>query len=207
MADKQSLANRRRERGGVTPDVLDAARKQFLHYGVNRTTMADVARELGIPRQTMYEYVSSRDELVDAVLVARITEIADELKPATAGTFTDALVETSVAAINRARNDHELMNIVGTGSMERVQQIVTGPNAEIHDVVGQLLGPILDRAQETGQLRRDQTRDDIIDWVRIVYLALITQIGLDPASERNLVANFLLPSLMFSPDSAARSRS
>lgn len=193
------MPSRRRERGGVTIDVLDAARKQFLHYGVNRTTMADIARELGMPRQTIYEFVSSRDELIDAVLVARIKEIADELKPTGSSSFSQALVETSVAAINRARNDHELMNIVTTGPLERVQHIVTGPNPEIHDVVGNLLGPILDQGASTGQLRTDQSRDEIIDWIRVVYLALITQSGLDPAAERKVVANFLLPSLMFSP--------
>jgi AcrR family transcriptional regulator len=183
----------------VTADVLDAARKQFLHYGVSRTTMADIAGELGIPRQTVYEFVSSRDDLVDAVLVARIKEIAEELAPERAESFATALVETSVAAVDRARNDHELMNIVTTGPMERVQAIVTGPNAEIHQVVGDLLGPILDHGAATGQLRTDRSREEIIDWVRIVYLALITQGGLDPEAERRVVANFLLPSLMFAP--------
>ena len=200
MADRQSLSSRRRERGGLTADVLEAARKQFLHYGVSRTKMADIAGELGIPRQTVYEFVSSRDDLVDAVLVARIKEIAEELKPTGAESFASALVETSVAAVNRARNDHELMNIVTTGPMERVQAIVTGPNAEIHKVVGDLLGPILDHGAETGQLRADQSREDVIDWVRIVYLALITQTGLSAEAERRVVANFLLPSLMFAPD-------
>ena len=180
--------------------MLDAARKQFLHYGVSRTTMADVAGELGIPRQTVYEFVSSRDELVDAVLVARIKEIADELTPTGADSFADALVTTSVAAVNRARNDHELMNIVRTGPMDRVQAIVTGPHAEIHKVVGDLLGPILDHGAATGQLRTDQSREDVIDWIRIVYLALITQNGLEPEAERRVVANFLLPSLMFAPN-------
>lgn len=162
--------------------------------------MADIAGELGIPRQTVYEFVSSRDDLVDAVLVARIKEIADELTPMGAESFADALIETSVAAVGRAREDHELMNIVKTGPMERVQAIVTGPNAETHKVVGDLLGPILDHGALSGQLRADQSREDVIDWVRIVYLALIMQNGLAPEAERRVVARFLLPSLMFAPD-------
>ena len=53
--------NHLRERRGIPRQILDATRKKFLHYGVNRTTMADIGRELGMPRQALYDYVSSRD--------------------------------------------------------------------------------------------------------------------------------------------------
>jgi AcrR family transcriptional regulator len=162
--------------------------------------MADVARAVGMPRQTVYEYVSSRDELVDAVLVQRIKEIADELKPiANEGlSFADALIETSVGAIQRARDDHELMNIFTTGPNDRVQDVVTGPNPEIHSIVADLLGPILDRGEQAGMLRTDKTRDELVDWIRLVYLSLITQPSPANRSERDIVADYLLPSIMFS---------
>jgi AcrR family transcriptional regulator len=202
MTRESSLADRRRDRGEIPTEIIDATRKNFLHFGVNRTTMADIARVVGLPRQTLYEYVSSRDQLVDAVLVQRIKEIAEDITPAADErmTFADALVETSLAAIRRARNDHELMNIVATGPNDRVQDVVTGPYPEIHDIVGNLLAPILDRGAETGQLRTDKARDELIDWIRIVYLALITQTSIEPERERDLVAGFLLPSVMFSKD-------
>jgi AcrR family transcriptional regulator len=162
--------------------------------------MADVARAVGMPRQTIYEYVASRDDLVDAVLVQRIKEIAEELKPlASEGTsFADALIETSVAAIQRARNDDELMNIFTTGPNDRVQEVVTGPNPEIHSIVADLLGPILDHGDEAGMLRTDKTRDELIDWIRLVYLSMITQPSPASQSERDIVADYLLPSIMFS---------
>jgi AcrR family transcriptional regulator len=191
---------RRRDRHDIPLGLIAAARENFRHYGVNRTTMADVARTAGVPRQAVYEYVSSRDHLVDAVLVARIKEIAAELKPLAGGetSFADAMIETSVAAIQRARSDDELMNILATGPYERVLDVVTGPNPEIHNIVVDLLGPILDRGAESGMLRTDKTRDELIDWIRLVYLSLISQPGPPTQSERNIVADFLLPSIMFS---------
>ncbi len=195
-----NAADCRRDRRDIPREIIAATRKNFLHYGVNRTTMADVARAVGMPRQTIYEYVSSRDDLVDAVLVERIKEIAEELKPlASKGpSFADALIETSVAAIQRARSDHELMNIFATGPNDRVQDVVTGPNPEIHNIVVDLLGPILDRGEEAGMLRTDKTRDELIDWIRLVYLSLISQPAPPSQSERNIVADYLLPSVMFS---------
>jgi AcrR family transcriptional regulator len=199
-------AERPRSRLPIPEDVLDAARKNFLRFGVNRTTMADIARAVGTPRQTLYEYVSSRDEVVDAVLVQRIKEIAEDLTPSTVGgtSFADAFVETSAAAITTARGDDELMNIVATGPIDRVQDIVTGPHAEVHDVVAHLLEPILDRGLETGELRTDKTRDDIIDWVRIVFLSLISQTSIELDAVSDLIAGFLLPSIMFDKDDQRR---
>ena len=200
-------ADRPRGRQPIPDEVIDAARRNFLRYGVNRTTMADIARAVGTPRQTLYEYVSSRDEVVDAVLVQRIREIAEDLTPSgdESTSFTEAFVETSAAAIMRAREDHELMNIVATGPIDRVQDVVTGPHAEVHDIVAHLLAPILDRGLQTGQLRTDKTRDDIIDWVRIVYLSLISQTSIPPDKVSDLVAGFLLPAIMFDAGHERRS--
>jgi AcrR family transcriptional regulator len=202
-------ADRPRVRQPIPDEVIDAARKNFLRYGVNRTTMADIARAVGTPRQTLYEYVSSRDEVVDAVLVQRIKEIAEDLTPSgdEGMSFTDAFVETSTAAILKARDDHELMNIVATGPMDRVQDVVTGPHPEIHDIVAHLLEPILNRGQQAGLLRTDKSRDEIIDWVRVVFLTLIGQTAIDPHGVRELVGGFLTPSIMFSKDDERRTRS
>jgi AcrR family transcriptional regulator len=186
-------------RRGIPRRILDAARRKFLYYGVNRTTMADIGRELGMPRQALYDYVSSRDELVDAVLVARISEIAEEVSVPDECPASVAFVEASLDAIRRARRDPELMNVVATGPSDRVQAVVTGPHAEIHEIVGRLLDPVLSRAGEDGGPRTDRSRDEIIDWVRIVYLSLITQLDIDPDRERALVEGFLLPSVIRPP--------
>jgi AcrR family transcriptional regulator len=193
---------RPRGRNDIPNEIIKATRANFLRYGVNRTTMADVARAVRMPRQTLYDYISSRDDLLDAVLIRRIKEIAEDLEPlgAEADSFDDALIETSVAAIERARNDPELMNIFTTGPSDRVQDVVTGSYPEIHDIVANLLGPILDRGEKAGMLRTDKTREEIVDWIRIVYLFLINQPTVVSARQRELVAGFLLPSIMFSKD-------
>lgn len=185
-----------RERSGIPDEILEAARQKFSYYGVNRTTMADIGRELGMPRQSLYTYVSSRDELIDAVLIARISEIAEEVIVPSGCSASVAFVEVSLDAIRRARSDPELMNMVATGPSERVQAVVTGPYAEVHEIVGKLLDPILVHAGEANGARTDKSRDEIIDWVRIAYLALITQLDIDPDRERGLVEGFLLPSII-----------
>src|SRR5215470_5879587 len=98
MSRDSAAGDERRSRSDIPADIIAASRKNFLHYGVNRTTMADIARAVGIPRQTLYSYVSSREDLVDAVLVTRIQEIANDIKPVSMEgiAFDDALIETSL---------------------------------------------------------------------------------------------------------------
>lgn len=152
MTADPNAVERRRDPQDVPSEIVEAARQKFLRYGVNRTTMADIARAVGMPRQAMYEFVSSRSDVVDAVLLQRIREIADDLKPLAGEgiSFTEAFIETSVAAIQRARSDEELMNIFNTGPSDRVQDVVTGPYPQVHEIVVNLLGPILEREPRQG---------------------------------------------------------
>jgi AcrR family transcriptional regulator len=199
---------RRRSRGQLPKEIIQAARQNFQRYGVNRTTMSDVARDVGMSRQAMYEYVCSRSDLVDAVLLQRIREIAEDLKPLSSEgiSFTDAFIDTSVAAIDTARSDEELMNIFTTGPNDRIQDVVTGPFQEVHEIVVNLLGPILQRGLRAGELRTDKTQSEMIDWIRAVYLILISQGATENHSVREMIADFLLPSIMFSRNASRRPR-
>ena len=178
----------------------------FLHFGVGRTTMADISREVGIPRQTMYEFVTTRDELVEAVLIRWIGEIAEQSKPRKVDSFGDAFVATSLAAIRTARSDKELMNLVTTGSKDLVQKVIVGRCKEVHDVVRLMYEPILDAGAKSGQLRQDKDRDEIIDWCRIVFLSVITQVDIIPDWEESIIRDFLLTSLCFASPEKKRRR-
>lgn len=151
-----------------------------------------------MPRQSVYEYVSSRNDLISAALIQRIKEIGESVQEIASRTtdFGSAFVELSVAAVQVARSDTELMNFFATGPRALIQEIVAGPSEEIHGLVRELLGPILDRGLASGELRGDQSRDQIIDWIRLVYLALISKDSLDEDELRATIGGFLLPSLV-----------
>lgn len=44
----------------------------FLRYGIKSVTMDDVARELGISKKTLYQFVDNKDDLVNKVLERHI---------------------------------------------------------------------------------------------------------------------------------------
>ena len=60
--------------------IVQSARECFLRQGVRKTRIADVAAGAGMVRQTVYDSVSGRDELVDLALKARSREMADMVR-------------------------------------------------------------------------------------------------------------------------------
>lgn len=45
----------------------------FMRYGIRALTMDDVARELGISKKTLYQFVESKDDLVNKVMEIHLT--------------------------------------------------------------------------------------------------------------------------------------
>jgi AcrR family transcriptional regulator len=47
--------------------LIQKARDLYLRYGIRSITMSDIARELGVSKKTLYQEVSSKEELVKKV--------------------------------------------------------------------------------------------------------------------------------------------
>jgi AcrR family transcriptional regulator len=62
--------------------ILEAAGRVFQKWGVNKTTMEDIAREAGKGKSTLYYYYSSKDEIFDAVLLSEIDKVLKETREA-----------------------------------------------------------------------------------------------------------------------------
>ncbi len=48
--------------------ILDAAIGVFLRYGVNRSSMSDIAKEANVARQTLYNAFANKDEVLRATI-------------------------------------------------------------------------------------------------------------------------------------------
>ena len=85
-----------------------------------------------------------------------------------------------------------------TGPSHRIQDVVNGPFPAVHSIVTNLLGPILVRSEDADMLRKARSISDLIDWIRVVDAVLINRVGPDGDGERQIAAEFSLPSIMFS---------
>jgi TetR/AcrR family transcriptional regulator, cholesterol catabolism regulator len=53
-------------------EIIERSTQLFLRYGVKSVTMDDVAKELGVSKKTLYVHFNDKNELVKAILRAKI---------------------------------------------------------------------------------------------------------------------------------------
>ncbi|MEE6264629.1 MULTISPECIES: TetR/AcrR family transcriptional regulator [Streptomyces] len=96
--------------GGPSEKILDAAREQFMTFGLRRSTVDDVAKRAGVSRVTVYRRVGNKDELVQRVLLREYRLFVAEVDAAVAGlpTMEERMVE-GFAAILRLIRGHPLI--------------------------------------------------------------------------------------------------
>lgn len=64
----------------IPQEIFKKVETLFLRYGIKSVTMDDIARELGISKKTIYQYVSNKNELVHRVMQAYIDRDSREIK-------------------------------------------------------------------------------------------------------------------------------
>lgn len=63
-------------------EIIRAAQKLFKQFGLQKTTMEDIAKSMGRGKSTLYYYYKSKDEIFDAVIQQEINEVFEKTKGA-----------------------------------------------------------------------------------------------------------------------------
>ena len=179
--------------------ILMAAQSVFLRYGINKTTMDDIARESGVSRPTVYRYFKDRDSLISALiemrsrlLFARAREFIQS-QP----TFDDVIVEGLIFLIDNGRRDPIVRILVSPERMELATALV-GSSDLAAKLTREMWEPILLAGQQQGEIRTDVTIDEINEWFALLQFILVGRLDFSHADDpghRKLIRTFVLPSL------------
>ena len=97
----------------LSPDlgdrILDAAASCVLAFGVDRVTLAEIARRAGVSRPTIYRRWPDTRALLAALLTARIVGVLRDVP--TRGNGREALVERIVGVAERLGRDEVVMSV------------------------------------------------------------------------------------------------
>jgi AcrR family transcriptional regulator len=140
----------------VLDKLLDATEQAVARYGVRRTSMTDLARELGVARTTLYRQVTSVEEALALVASRQVYRFLDRLvqlvlTPAAAG--PDAFMGVIVDAIAFTR-EHPVVRRVLEDEPEIVGAVVTRDLEPFAAQVAEALQPVLAGAMDAGLVRR-----------------------------------------------------
>ncbi len=96
--------------GSLSDQILDAAASCVLAFGVDRVTLAEIARRAGVSRPTVYRRFPDTQSILAALLTARIVGVLDETD--NQGPGRSALVDRMVTVAARLRHDEVIMAVL-----------------------------------------------------------------------------------------------
>lgn len=101
-----SISNER----SLSDQILDAAASCVLAFGVERVTLAEIARRAGVSRPTVYRRFHDTQSILAALLTARVVGVLDTTD--VGGPGRAALVDRIVTVAARLRDDEVIMAVL-----------------------------------------------------------------------------------------------
>jgi len=180
---------------------LDAAEACFERYGINKTTMEDIAKEAGVSRPTVYRHFADRETLILAVVMRRARSLIAKAQTfiRRQRTFEDQLVEGLLFLVRTGRNDPFVRLIVNPENLEFAQEILGSTDATV-DLTYEMWEPILKEAVDREKLDPALDFYSIARWLTHVELILVGRLDLTPDDDeiREMLRTFLLPAFVSS---------
>ncbi len=85
--------------------LIEKARDLYYRYGIRSVTMSDIARQLGVSKKTLYQEVSSKEELVQKVFELDLREERDQMVHLQSNSkdAIEQMVQTTIFIMKRMR--------------------------------------------------------------------------------------------------------
>jgi AcrR family transcriptional regulator len=135
--------------------ILDAAASCVLAYGVDRVTLAEIARRAGVSRPTIYRRWPDTRALLAALLTSRIVGVLRDVP--TRGSGREALVERIVGVAERLRHDDVVMSVLHSAP-ELAMVYIAERLGTSQQILIDAVGAELTAAQRDGSVRAGDPR-------------------------------------------------
>lgn len=162
----------------TTDRILVGASEQFRRFGVQRSTMEDVAKRSGVSRITVYRRFATKELLVERTVQHEFRNFFDQFVDALAGaTSLEERVELGFATSLRVVRSNPLINALFVADNDMLLSSVVGDDGNTLATVARFLAGQLRLEQEAGNV--DRTIDP--DLVAEVMVRVCTSFLLIPS--------------------------
>ena len=133
--------------------ILSAAERLYLRYGIRRTSVDDVAREAGIAKGTIYLYYDSKESLNAAVVGKICAEILDAGRQALA--VPDTLVKRLVGFLDAWKGKPSRLIASSPHTAELIESTARVPAAITADFYAQMHAVLGSALRDAGIVHDD----------------------------------------------------
>lgn len=124
--------------------ILDSAERLFRHYGYTKTTVADVAKDLGMSTANIYRFFASKTEIHQAVC-GRMLEASYQLaldisqQPISAADRLRAYIQAQYKITLETMLDEQKVHEMVIVAIERDWHVIEKHVDRIHDVIAVII--------------------------------------------------------------------
>ena len=171
---------------------LDAVSVCLSRHGLARTSMTDVAREMGVARSTLYKQVGSVEQAAWALLLREAYRFFDAFGSLIERAEGPKAMVALTAAFIRFAGEHPVLVRLLHDEPAFVGGVLTQRAAPLVDTAAAVVAPLMARAIESGMIRRhDPAR--LASWMgRVVAICILAP---PPGDLEETLEEMLLPVL------------
>ncbi|MGB8790599.1 MAG: TetR/AcrR family transcriptional regulator, partial [Mycobacterium sp.] len=176
--------------------ILAAAERCIERHGIRKTTMDDVACEVGLSRPSVYRYFADRDDLLIELITrhARALLVRARKSVSRQSSLPDQIVETVLYTAEHARRDPLTRHCVDPDGTSLGRRMIASGTTEI--IRAEMWDPMLDAAVANNELPAGLPRSDIHLWLgnvtKMVMRGLEDGDG-DVRRYRSILRRFVVP--------------
>jgi AcrR family transcriptional regulator len=187
---------------GVPPasldPVLDATVECVARHGLAKTSLSDIARELGVAPSTVYRKVGSVEQAVRLVLAREGHRLLARMPEVIEGVEGPRVITVFLAEAVRTSAEHPIVNKILRDETDWMGRVATRRLDDAMDESAAVSAPLLARAMDAGVIRR-QDPDALAHW--IARIGMVCLVAPPPGDLQDALDHILLPVL----DPTARS--
>jgi AcrR family transcriptional regulator len=176
--------------------ILAAAERCFDRHGVRKTTIDDIASEVGLSRPSVYRYFADRDDLLLELITRHGRALIDRAHKSISrqSSLPDQIVENLLYVAEHARQDPLTRIVIDPDATSLGRRMITSGASET--CRAELWDPFLDAAVANNELPRGLSRAEIHLWLG--GLATMLMRGLEDGEAdlkryRSILRRFVAP--------------
>ena len=171
---------------------LDAAADCFARHGIRRTSVQDVARQLGVNRATVYRQVGTTEQMVRLLIARELHELVEFLPTQLKTTDGPDVVVELLATVVDYASHHPIVVKVLNDEPELIGPFLVSDLPQVITRVAAQITPLLEFAMSSGVIAKRHPRTTA-EW--LVRTALTLVLAPPPGDLRAFLAEMLLPAL------------
>lgn len=150
--------------------ILEAATRRFAHFGLAKTTMAEIAQDLSFSKALLYYYYPDKNALYAAVLEHVINQSFDEMGVAVS-TITDCYEAMMLVLDKRIEFVTRYYNLLeySISAVQQVPDVMARVLEDSKDKERNILATMLQKGIDAGRLQVD----DVNKTAEILLFALV----------------------------------